>query len=445
MILYRFLYSLFIVLYQTAIRLACLWNPKAKLWISGRKNILARLKSELGNEKAPIVWMHCASLGEFEQGRPLLEQLRVDYPGVKLLLTFFSPSGYTVIKGKKVADYIYYLPFASRLTVARFIDIASPVLVLWIKYDYWFYYMHELKKRNIPLLLISGNFQKTQAFFKWYGKMHRYMLHCFTHLFVQTKYSRLLLKKIGTSRNVTISGDTRFDRVIEIAERFEPIEAIEKFCGNDKVIVAGSTWPEDEEELDHYANTHPEIKFIIAPHEIHETHLKEIEQLFQRTVRFSVFQEQLLQVNNPGAPADPRIYPSTAENKDSTNHKVKNVMIIDNIGMLSRLYRYTTIAYVGGGFGEEGVHNVLEAAVFGKPVVFGPVFNKYIEAIELLEESGAYTIETALELESKFNELFTDHDLYNEVCKAARNYVYSKKGATAKIMQYIQENRLLTS
>lgn len=438
MILYRFLYAVFIIIYLGILRLASLWNPKAKLWVSGRKDILKKIQADLSNNQAPIVWMHCSSLGEFEQGRPLLEKLRIHYPDHRLLLTFFSPSGYTVIKPKPVADYIYYLPFGSRLTAARFIDLLKPRLVFWIKYDYWFYYLHELKKRSIPVLLISGNFRRTHPFFKWYGMMHRYMLTCFTQLFVQTKFSRILLKKIGVSRNVSVTGDTRFDRVVEIAEQFEPIEVIERFCNNDKVVVAGSTWAEDEEVLDHYANAHPEVKVIIAPHEIHESHLHEIEQLFKRTIRFSVYKSQLQREINSGGDSS-----VTSVEGKNVNQEI-NVLIIDNIGMLSRLYRYATIAYVGGGFGEQGVHNILEAAVYGKPVVFGPVFNKYIEAMELLEESGAYTIQTALELESMFNELFTDHELYNEVCKASRNYVYAKKGATEKIMQYIQENRLLT-
>ena len=450
MILYRFLYSIFVTIYLAAIRFASLWNPKARLWINGRTNLFSSLKHDLKNEKDRIIWMHCASLGEYEQGRPLLEQIRKLYPTYKILLTFFSPSGYTVIKKSPVADYIYYLPFGNRLVASRFIDLINPVLVLWIKYEYWFYYLHELKKRNTPLLLISGNFQKGHAFFKWYGTMHRYMLHCFTHLFVQTLYSKNLLSQISFSDKVSISGDTRFDRVIEIAERFEPLEIIQKFCGDNKVIVAGSTWPEDEEELDHFANVHPEIKFIIAPHEIHETHLKDLEKNFHRTIRYSVLQIRMADGRWPmaGNMADDQepVVSDTANGlRPSAIGKVPNVLIIDNIGMLSRLYKYASITYVGGGFGEEGVHNVLEAAVYGKPVIFGPVFNKYIEAIELLEEAGGYTIETALQLEKILNDLLSDQQLYKEVCEAAKKYVYSKRGATEKIIRYIQENRLLTN
>jgi 3-deoxy-D-manno-octulosonic-acid transferase len=429
MILYRILYSIFIKIYLLVLHFASLWNPKARLWVHGRKNILAHVSKALEGETAAIIWMHCSSLGEYEQGRPLLEKIRVMYPQYKILLTFFSPSGYNVMKGKGVAEYQFYLPFGNRRIASRFIRLAKPVLVLWVKYDYWYYFLNELRENNIPILLISANFYKEQPFFKWYGKMNRQMLGCFKRIFVQTSNSKKLLQKIGFSQVTTVSGDTRFDRVIEIAEGFNSIEPIELFCRNKQVIVAGSTWPEDEEELDHFANIHPEIAFIIAPHEIHEAHIKQIEKLFKRSIRFSSLETQIS--NGP-----------IATNEDFTS---LNVLIIDNIGMLSRLYRYATITYVGGGFGDDGVHNVLEAAVYGKPVVFGPVFNKYTEAIDLLEEGAAYTIETALELEKVFNDLLKDQVLYMEVCEAARKYVYSKKGATQKIVQYIQENRLLTN
>lgn len=434
MILYRFLYAIFIRGYLVLLHLASLWNPKAKLWVEGRKNIFSGLQQDLEHEASPIIWMHCSSLGEYEQGKPLLEELKNLYPSYKILLTFFSPSGYTVVKGSHAADYIYYLPFGNRLDASRFLAYTKPVLVLWIKYDYWFYYLYELKKRNTPLLLVSGNFQKEQAFFQWYGKMDRQMLQYFTHLFVQTMYSKNVLSKIGFSDKTTISGDTRFDRVIEIAEGFVPIETIEKFCENDKVIVAGSSWPEDEEELNHFANVNPDVKFIIAPHEIDEEHIKYIEKLFKSSIRYSWLHTQIAEGGWP-----------VAEKMANGQQPPANVLIIDNIGMLSKLYKYATITYIGGGFGEAGVHNVLEAAVYGKPVIFGPVFNKYIEAIELLEEGGAYTIETALELEKVINDLLSDEQLYAQVCEIAKKYVYSKKGATEKILKYIQENRLLTN
>jgi 3-deoxy-D-manno-octulosonic-acid transferase len=485
-----FIYNIFLFLYAIGIRITSLWNPKARLWLKGRRNIWVELeeigrqkagskrpearglksevrskKPEVGSQKSEeesqtseteirnpesetvnpetvnpepetpkLAWMHCSSLGEFEQGRPVLEAIRQQYPNTKILLTFFSPSGYEVRKNSSGADYVMYLPMDSKANVRKFLNLVQPDLAIWIKYEYWFYYLTELKKRHIPLVLVSGVFRKDQPFFKWYGRLHWYMLESFNHLFVQTKKSKQLLGTIGFTNNVTISGDTRFDRVVQIAEQFKPIDPIEYFCGDNTVIVAGSTWPEDEEELDHYANTHPEIKFIIAPHEIDEEHLKEIEQLFKHSVRFS-------KLVVPGSSPVP-----VPRNRPLDSEKPKpNTLIIANIGMLSKLYKYATITYVGGGFGDDGVHNVLEAAVYGKPVVIGPVYEKYVEAVELEAAGGLWVIDTALELEETFNDLLTDGNAYQASCEAAHNYVYNNKGATEKIMQFIQENRLLTS
>jgi len=406
------------------------WNRKAKSWLDGRKGLFDRMRTELGpppdggaGEKYPVIWMHCSSLGEFEQGRPVVERLRTHHPTSRIIISFFSPSGYEARKDYKGADHIFYLPLDSKKNARQFIDLIKPTLVVWIKYDYWYYFLVELKKRNIPTLLVSGIFRPDQPFFKWWGRLHRYMLECFTHLFVQTDNSRKLLETIGFTGNVSTSGDTRFDRVIEIAESREALPLIEAFCQGAIVIVAGSTWEEDEEELDHYANTHPDIRFIIAPHEIEEGRLKEVEHLFRHRIRYSELSRQPGRA--PGRPAP-------------------NVLIIDNIGMLSRLYQYATITYVGGGFGDDGVHNVLEAAVYGKPVVFGPVIEKYIEAVELVDSDGGIVIDSALEAEAVFNRLLSKEKEYRHACEASRDYVYSRRGATDKIVVYIQENRLLT-
>ncbi len=285
------LYHIFLWFYRTGIRLIAPWNPKARRWLEGRKGIFEKIALELAQEPAseerPLIWMHCASLGEFEQGRPVLENLRQKAPGARILITFFSPSGYETRKNYAGADHIFYLPLDSRRNARRFIGLVKPQLVLWVKYDYWYYYLQELKKRRIPILLLSGVFRPDQPFFKWYGRLHRYMLESFTHLFVQTEASKKLLGRLGLSENVSVSGDTRFDSVIGIAAAQEPLPLIEAFCGNQAVIVAGSTWEEDEEELDHYANTHPEIRFIIAPHEIEEERLKEVEGLFRYRIRYS--------------------------------------------------------------------------------------------------------------------------------------------------------------
>jgi 3-deoxy-D-manno-octulosonic-acid transferase len=321
---------------------------------------------------------------------------------------------------------VFYLPMDDKENARHLLDIMKPTLVLWIKYDYWYYYMSEVQRRGIPLLLLSAIFRRDQSFFKWYGGMQRKMLRCVTHFFVQNEYSQELLKKIGVN-NAIVSGDTRFDRVIEIAERAGEVEGIEAFCSDSPVIVAGSTWQEDEEELDHFANIHPEIMFIIAPHEVEESRLQEVEKLFKRSVRYSKW------VKSP-----------VVDGRWSMENNA-NVLIIDNIGLLSRLYRYATITWVGGGFGNDGVHNVLEAAVYGKPVVFGPVYDKYLEAVELVGSGGGFSVENALEAETLFTSLLIDKEEYDIACEASREYVYAKKGATERIMAFIQENRLLTS
>ena len=437
-------YHVFLLLYKTGIRLISPWNRKAKLWLEGRKGLLGRIRAEMGaaaGNGGPVIWMHCSSLGEFEQGRPVLEELRRHSPGCRIVLTFFSPSGYTTRKDYKGADHIFYLPLDSPGNARQFITLVKPDLVLWVKYDYWYYFLVELKKRNIPLLLISGIFREDQPFFRWYGRLHRYMLECFTHLFVQTEASQVLLQRLRLADHVSVSGDTRFDRVIEIAATGEPLSLIADFCGQRVVIVAGSTWEEDEEELDHYANTHPDIRFIVAPHEISEARMQEVERLFRHSIRYSVLAKGVegatgKGVSGKGAAGRMSIPGAWPE---------PNVLIIDNIGMLSRLYRYATITYVGGGFGDDGVHNVLEAAVYGKPVVFGPVIEKYIEAVELTDSGGGVIIDSALEAEKVFNRLLQNPQECREMGEASAQYVHSKKGATGKIIRYIQEKRLLTN
>lgn len=365
--------------------------------------------------------MHCSSLGEFEQGKPLLEAIRQNHPDHFILLTFFSPSGYEVRKNDPVADHICYLPMDRPYAANQFLNIVQPSLVVFVKYEFWFYYLNEIKDRNIPLLLVSGIFREGQTFFKWYGGFYRRMLHCFTHLFVQNEASLLLLKKIGVTDNVSISGDTRFDRVIEIASHVESVEWIKYFCGDYPVIVAGSTWTEDDEALDHFANHHPNLRFIIAPHDIDEDRLKECEKLYTNSIRYSIFKASKQIPEN------------------------KNVLILDNMGMLSKIYHYATIAYIGGGFGDDGIHNALEAAVFYKPVLFGPVYDKYFEAVELINREGAFSVDDALELEDQLNTLLNDRELLQQTGRNAGEYVREKAGACDTIMNYLQANRLLTN
>jgi 3-deoxy-D-manno-octulosonic-acid transferase len=440
------LYNLFLWLYQSCIRIISPWNPKAAAWINGRRGVFKTIRQAniRGDRRA---WMHCASLGEFEQGRPVIESLRKLYPDITIIVSFFSPSGYEIRKNYTGADHIFYLPMDSAVHARKWVDLIKPNIVLWIKYDYWYYYLRELRLRKIPVLLISPLFRPDQPFFNWYGNIHRLMLDSFHAFFVQNEESKKLLETLDIKQSVFVSGDTRFDRVIDIVEAFEPIPVIADFCGNNPVIVAGSTWEEDEEELDHYANTHPDIRFIIAPHEIEVDHLKDIESLFTNTIRYSVLEQQYTTLNAERSTpnAQPSTVPATRRDQPLTVNGQPNVLIVDNIGMLASLYFYADLCYVGGGFGDDGVHNVLEAAVYGKPVITGPVIEKYIEVMELADAGGVIIIDNALEAESVFSRLLNNKEEYSFHGNAARNYVYARRGATEKIIRYIQENRLLTS
>jgi 3-deoxy-D-manno-octulosonic-acid transferase len=416
-----FLYNIFLGLYAIGSRIASLSNKKAKLWLAGRKNIFsasAGWRREMGAE-AKVVWVHCASLGEFEQGRPVLEKIKEKYPGYKIMLSFFSPSGYEVRKNYPGADGIFYLPADGRKNAARFIDIIKPSLVIWVKYEYWYYYLTAFKEKNIPVVLISALFRPEQPFFKWYGGIWRKMLHCFYKIFVQDAASAEMLKTKNLYATAVPAGDTRFDRVIAIAEKHEPLpEAINEFCAGHQVIVAGSTWEEDEEEIVHYMRTHPAIKLILAPHEIDEERLHDAKKMFGHAVYYSEF---------------------------ITGNTDAQVLIIDNIGMLSKLYLLADIAYIGGGFNDSGIHNITEAAVYGKPVIFGPEYEKFNEAIELIDRGGAFSIENALELEALLDKLFGNEELLRKASATAKKYIYEKQGATGIVMEYIYEKRLLIS
>ena len=435
-----FFYNIFLRLYPLGIRIASIWNDKASLWIKGRKNIFEKIHSTLNTQHSipntQVIWMHCASLGEFEQGLPLIEKIRKEYTRHTIVITFFSPSGYEIQKKFKGADHIFYLPADSYENAKKFIALINPTLVLWIKYEFWYHYLQELKKRKIPVLLISGAFRTEQPFFKWYGNFWKKMLDCFRHYFLQNEDSKILLEKIGI-KNISVSGDTRFDRVIQIAENFEEISLIKEFIGQNKVIVAGSTWEDDEAEIIHYAKVNSQVKLIIAPHEVDKENLADVKKEFSN----SIFYSEWIKYNKQQAIGNRQ----SAE--QTTNYKLQttNCLIIDNIGILSRLYKYADITYVGGGFGDDGLHNILEAAVYGKPVIFGPHFEKNFEAEELIEYGGGIVIENALDLEKVFNRLLNDDIELKKYGAAAKDYVYNKAGATEKILNFIQENRLLTN
>ncbi len=437
----RFFYQIFITLYPIVAKLISGKNEKARLWVDGRKDTFKRLEEAFATNKSEVLWIHCSSLGEFEQGRPIIEEIKKSNTSIKILITFFSPSGYEIRKNYEHADWVFYLPMDSATNATRFLDIVKPSLVVFVKYEFWYYYLKTIHQRNIPLLLVSGIFRDSQPFFKWYGNFNRQILNYFTKLFVQNEDSVDLLKSIGITDKVVLSGDTRFDRVFSIAQQFDPIATIETFIGNhQQVIVCGSTWLEDDEVLYHYAKTHPHVLFIIAPHDIQQARIEECVKLYPNAVRFSDF------LTDNRLPLTEIEVELSVDGKLSTeNQREANILIINNIGMLSRLYKYATICFVGGGFGDDGVHNVLEAAVYGKPVVFGPEYSKYFEAIALVDNGGGFSVESTIELEKIFNSLFNDTEKYNAASNSAGNYVYENVGATSIITKYIYENRLLTN
>jgi 3-deoxy-D-manno-octulosonic-acid transferase len=418
--LFVFLYNIFLLLFRAGTHIASLFNPKAKKWVSGRQHIFEKLEAAIPkNDK--IIWMHCASLGEFEQGRPVLEKLKEQGTGHKVLLTFFSPSGYEVQKNYKGADWVFYLPMDGASNARRFLEIVHPSLVIFVKYEFWYYYLKKIKYREIPFILVSAIFRKDMRSFKWFGGLQLKMLSRFNHIFLQNESSRQMLDELGAAKNYSVAGDTRFDRVIEIADNFKPIDSIEPFCNGKKVLVAGSTWPEDETILTSIAETltRNDIKLIIAPHEITENHLAEIKRLFPESINYS----QL-----------------TTDNSQLTTQ-----LIIDNVGMLSRLYHYADICFVGGGFKPMGVHNVTEAAVYGKPVLMGPYISKYQEAVELVKTGGGCVVNNADELNNVITELLQDKNKYHHSCEASFKYIRENAGAVNKILSYIQVNRLLTN
>lgn len=410
------IYNIGIRLYGLLLKIVALFNPKAKLFVNGRKNIWEQIKTKVNPKDNPI-WFHFASLGEFEQGRPVLETLKSENKDQKIIVTFFSPSGYEIRKNYALAD-VFYLPLDTASNAKKFIALVNPKQAIFTKYEFWFHYFKTLHTNQIPLYLISGIFRPNQTFFKWYGGFYRSMLKYVSHFFVQNEESVSLLKNIGI-KDVSLSGDTRFDRVYENAQQPKKLELIEKFCGTSNVLIAGSTWLPDEKLLVALTAKYPDWKFIIAPHEIGQSHIQEIEILFPEAIKFSVWSAQ---------------FSETHTHLDSywDSNPKSQILIIDNIGMLSFLYQYAKVAYIGGGFGV-GIHNTLEAAAFGLPVIFGPKYNKFQEAKDLIAIGAAKSISNSDELISAF-ENFKTNDLASA---AAKNYVEQKKGATEMILRKI--------
>ncbi|MDO5497886.1 MAG: glycosyltransferase N-terminal domain-containing protein [Alistipes sp.] len=402
------LYNFFMVVYSKLVALAGCWNPKAKLWHNGRKHIFERMAEKISPSER-IIWIHVASLGEFEQGRPVIEDIRNSYPHYKILLTFFSPSGYEIRKNYQGADYIFYLPIDTPGKVKKFLDIAHPEMAIFVKYEFWLNYLYQLKQRGIRTFLISSIFRKDSVFFKWYGNPWRQALDSFEQIFVQNEESRQLLHSIGFD-NVIVAGDTRFDRVAAIANAAKKIPMVERFKSESRLFVAGSTWGPDEDILQVLINQNPDIKFVIAPHEMDEDRMaKIISNTSHGAIRYT-------------------------QCDDTTDFTRYQVLILDTMGMLSSVYGYATWSYIGGGFGV-GIHNTLEAATFALPIAFGPKYQKFKEARDMVALGAATKVESAEDLIKWFTPLRDDEILLDRVSSIAKDYTMKNQGATSLFMK----------
>jgi 3-deoxy-D-manno-octulosonic-acid transferase len=407
-----------LLMYNTAIRiyyllicLASLFNNKAALWLRGRKQQTIKHHNK-------SLWFHFASLGEFEQGRPVLEQLKQQYPDHEVVITFFSPSGYEVRKNTPLANAVYYLPLDTAANARDFILKINPTLAVFTKYEYWYHFFAELNRRRVPLYVVSGIFRPSQIFFKWYGSLHRKMLGFVNYFFVQDERSVQLLREINITKAV-VSGDTRFDRVWANAQQPKSIPFIDEFKNGQKLFIAGSTWPADEVLLVDLVKQYPDWKFIFAPHEIGEDRIAGLIKLLpeNQTIKYSQLESHI-------------------------SHLESDILIIDNIGMLSALYQYADIAYIGGGFGA-GIHNTLEAAAFGLPVIFGPKYARFKEAGDLIAEGAAFSIANESELNHAAGKLMNDRETLTDAGQKARVYVEQNIGATQKIVDHITAQAVL--
>lgn len=407
------LYDTGILFYGWAIRIAALWNPKAASWTKGRRGLLKSIESDC-DSKHQHIWIHCPSLGEFEQGRPILERLRKKYPELEIVLTFYSPSGYEVQKDYPEAKHVFFLPLDTPQNAKRFVRAINPVLAIFVKYDFWLNYLRALHQHDTTTILASGIFRPNQHFFGRFPQLGLRMLRGFDHFFVQDIQSQKLLDRAGFE-NVTLSGDTRFDRVCELARRAAPVEKVDLFSKDSYTVVAGSTWPGDEVFLFPLVNDPQfDIKWVIAPHEISEQHLKQIEdQLTVPSVRYS-----------------------NASNEDLAKSAV---LLIDNIGLLSLIYQYGKFAYVGGGFGKS-IHNILEAAAWGAPVIFGPRHEKFKEAHDLLQNGGAVQVRNEADLKRIIDQWYGQPDALKAAGSMAKVYVHENAGASESIVDWVQSH-----
>lgn len=410
------LYNIGIRSYGAAIAAAGLFNSKARLFRQGRKGLLEKMEKEV-DHSCPIIWFHCSSVGEFEQARPLIEWYKENHKGYRILLTFFSPSGYEMRKNYPLADWVFYMPLDTAGNAKAFLDIVKPQKAIFIKYEFWYNYLHELRERGISTYIVSAIFRPEQAFFKPYGKLFREMLCSFTALFVQDIHSRELLESIGIKDNVVVCGDTRFDRVNQITSASREFPLIREFCKNSFAVLAGSTWPPDEQILAATIKNFSKAKLVIAPHEIHKEHIEKILAMFKgyRTV----------------------LYSELEKGGSATDAAQANVLVIDCLGILSSIYRYGDFAYIGGGFGT-GIHNILEAATYGIPVAFGPKYHKFKEARDLVARQGATSIRSQEEFYALLDKLVKNGSVKEERGKICLDYVKENLGATQKIISKIE-------
>ncbi|MFM7357407.1 MAG: 3-deoxy-D-manno-octulosonic acid transferase [Sediminibacterium sp.] len=415
------LYRIFLFFYPLAARLAGLFNEKAQKWTKAQASAMREI--EQWQPERPVIWMHCASQGEFEQGLPVLEAIRKEYPGYQILLSFFSPSGYEPFNRHPVADKIVYLPLDGQVTAEKWVRKINPALVIFIKYEFWYFYLQSLHSRQIPVLLMAAVFRPSQPFFKWYGGMYRKMLSFYQFILVQDNASAQLLQSLQIPLDILVAGDSRYDRVLQIAQHPKSFPALESFIGGKDVFIAGSTWPEDDKALQHFVQHNNQICHIIVPHLTDSSSIARCQQVFPGSIVYSQWEN------------------GSREKREASN--LPNIIIIDATGMLSNMYRYATIAYIGGGFGAEGIHNILEATVYGIPVVIGPIFDKFLEAIELADRGGLLVANNALALEEQLQQLLKNAPLMEQIGKVAQQFTQEGGGTAKKVLQLIQENRLL--
>jgi 3-deoxy-D-manno-octulosonic-acid transferase len=414
----KFFYNLFVHLFPFFIRVASIWNSKAALWVKGRKDQFQRLKWVIEQSTKPVIWFHSASLGEFEQGRPVIEEVRLKYPGYRILLTFFSPSGYEVRKNYAGADLVFYLPIDTKRNARLFLEITKPHLAIFIKYETWYNYLSALKEKDIPCLLISAVVYPQQFTFSPWSAFMKKTLALFSHIFAQSDDALELLKEHQIETTYSLGGDTRYDRVKALSDLSFQHNGIEQFLDNQAIIVAGSTWHDDEKILAALSNNQPRLKLIIAPHEPSQKNIATLRDLFPESILFSTIDTS----------AHPEQY---------------RVLIIDCIGLLSKLYRYATIAYVGGGFNKSGIHNILEAAAYGNLVVFGPNYEKANEANEMIDRSLAYSFSTVDDFQHNINQLLSHPEEIAEKNRLSKQFVDEHTGATKKILDLIEQEHLL--